>query len=93
MGRKQLREREKHSYSNCVNIHGYRSNFGYINNYSLSNVGSFLVKMCKFMHFLYYTPAGVNALKPGLFKGVGEGSSVFLKKNHIIEHQKHLVQF
>ena len=33
--------------SNCVNIHGYCSNFGYLKNFGLTNVEDFLGKMYK----------------------------------------------
>ena len=51
-----------HRYSNCVYLHGYCSRYAYLQTYTLINVGSFLRKMCKFDHFLYYTHTGVIAL-------------------------------
>ena len=80
--KKQKNELKKiiQSYTNHVNIHDYINNFAYIHNYSLFDVGSFSVKMCKFMHFLYYTPAGVNALNLVYLRGWGREALFFLKR-------------
>ena len=40
--------------SNRVNIHGYRRNFGYLDNFGLTNVKKFWDKMCIFCYFLYF---------------------------------------
>ena len=37
--------------SNCVNIHGYCSNFGYLKNFGLTNVEDFWAKCVKFVAF------------------------------------------
>ena len=64
--RSDEQEREKkiylHNYSNCVYLHGYYSRCVYLQTYTPIDVGSFLWKMCKFDHFLYYTHTGVIAL-------------------------------
>ena len=39
--------------SNRVNIHGYCSNFGYLDNSGLTSVEDFWDKMCKICYFLY----------------------------------------
>ena len=40
--------------SNCVNIHNYCSNFGYLENFNLTDVEDFCGKMCKICYFLYF---------------------------------------
>ena len=48
---KKMNKKNIQSYNNHANIHDYCSNFAYIHNYSLSDVGSFLsqcVNLCTF---------------------------------------------
>ena len=40
--------------SNYGYMHSYYSNFGYIQTYAPTNVGVFLVKMCKTNLFFYF---------------------------------------
>ena len=40
--------------SNHINIHGYCSNFGYLDNFGLTDVEDFWSKMCKICYFLYF---------------------------------------
>ena len=52
--------------NNCVNIHNYYSNFGYLDNFNLTDVEDFWAKCVKFVtfHILQsFTKADVIALK------------------------------
>ena len=40
--------------NNCVNIHGYCSDFGYLDNFDLTDVKDFWGKIYKFCSFLYF---------------------------------------
>ena len=40
--------------SNSVNIHGYCNNFGYLDNFDLTDVEDFWSKMDKICYFLYF---------------------------------------
>ena len=52
--------------SNCVNIHGYCSNFGYLKNFGLTNVEDFWAKCVKFVAFYIlqcFTSTNADSLK------------------------------
>ena len=53
-GEKKIIKYKMQMNSNRVNIHGYRRNFGYLNNFSLTNIKKFWDKMCIFCYFLYF---------------------------------------
>ena len=61
-------EREKNkieSYSNRGNMHGYCSNIVYVQYYRWTDVGKFWAKMCKIVHFFYFTSIEAIALNIG----------------------------
>jgi len=51
---------------NCVNIHNYCSNNGYLDNFGLIEVGNVWSKMCKACYFFEFTKAGVIAFRLSL---------------------------
>ena len=54
MREKKFIKKRKERYSNCVDIHSYCSNFGYLDNFDLIDVEDFWSKMCKISYFLYF---------------------------------------
>lgn len=55
---------------NRINIHNYYSNNGYLDNFGLIDVRNFWVKCVKLATFLYFTKAGVIALRLSLVRKV-----------------------
>ena len=51
---------------NCVNIHNYCNNNGYLDNFGLIDVGNVWSKMCKTCYFFEFTKAGVIAFRLSL---------------------------
>ena len=62
--RKLYLNNEIESYSNHVNIHlhGYCSILAYAQYYKPTDVGSFLAKICKILHFFYFPRTDAIAL-------------------------------
>ena len=56
------REKKIESYSNCVNMYRYCSNFGNEQWFRRTDVGAFLGKMCKIIPFFYYPLPDTDAL-------------------------------
>ena len=54
MREKKFIKKRKERYSNCVDIHSYCNNFGYLDNFNLIDVEDFWSKMCKISYFLYF---------------------------------------
>ena len=54
MERKKYKKYKMQINSNRVNIHGYCSNFGYLDNFNLTDVKDFWSKMYKICYFLYF---------------------------------------
>ena len=51
---------------NCVNIHNYCSNNGYLDNFGLIEVGNVWSKMCRTCYFFEFTKVGVIAFRLSL---------------------------
>ena len=61
-----------------VNLHDYYNKFVNLYNYTLTDVGHFQEKLCKFYIYFYYTPTDVSALNA--FNQIKFDFSIGLKK-------------
>ena len=57
--KKRIRNKCKIKSAN-VNLHDYCRNNIYLHSFCMSDASSFLIKMCKYDNFLYYTPSNVT---------------------------------
>ena len=62
-GRGKRKKNHIQNYSNHTYMHGYYSNFAYMQNFTSTNAGLFDTISCKYLHILYFAPTCVDALR------------------------------